>query len=160
MPVDTVANAIIVSGALLANTNETVVLHVGTSDKNPVTWKTCKSAVTSYWRASPPENRISKIRFRMYKNPKAFEAARFIKRKLPFGIYLKYAQLTGNSATLQRAMRLQKLIQREEAIAISFSHFTSHEWIFENRVTFDLYRRLSKPEKEAFEMDVTKLNWK
>lgn len=53
----------------------------------------------------------------MYKSPAVYNTVRFFKRKLPAFIYQKYAQLFGSPKMQKMAKRIEKLLQREEAIA-------------------------------------------
>lgn len=70
---DFVVNAIIVAGYSFAGSVKTNVMHVGTSDRNPVTWKFSREVVMNYWKSHPPSRKVAKAKFRMFKNYKAFK---------------------------------------------------------------------------------------
>jgi glycerone phosphate O-acyltransferase/fatty acyl-CoA reductase len=159
IPVDFVCNACIVAGYYYSTRDEVGVVHVGTSARNPVTWRTCRDVIVPYWNKYPPEKKISKCNFRMYKNKTAFEALRIVKRKIPAYLFLQYAKYI-NPSHLKTATRIQKLLQREEMISESFSHFTNNEWIFASEKLMEMAKSLAKAEKSEFELDVTRINWK
>ena len=60
-----------------ANKLNTPILHVGSSDKNPVTIRKCTDAIMAYWRAHPPEKKLGRANFIMYNNMKVYNTVRF-----------------------------------------------------------------------------------
>ena len=70
IPVDFVADWIIVSGACYANRNDLHVIHCASSSKHPVTWKTSQECIVKYWKQSPPEKTVGECVFSLIENPK------------------------------------------------------------------------------------------
>jgi len=116
--VDYVVNAIIASGCFYANSTKTNIMHVGTSDRNPVTWLFSRDVVLNYWRTNPPSRKVGYPNFTMFKHYKAFRAMQFFKRKLPVYLYSGFAKLTMNTGRIKTAASLKKLIERENNIAM------------------------------------------
>jgi glycerone phosphate O-acyltransferase/fatty acyl-CoA reductase len=160
IPVDYVSNAVIVAAARFVNCPEVVVIHCGTSALNPVTWGQCADVIVNFWNKSSLEKRFSRSKFTMTKSKRTYNALRLITRKIPSSIYLKYAQLTRNAGTMKQAMSLKKLLDREELIATTFSHFTMNEWIYSCNILPQLSKSMSKEDRSTFELDVTKVNWR
>lgn len=57
IPVDYVANAAIIAAAANANKNQLKVMHVGSSDLNPVNWDLTEPACTKYWALFPAQKK-------------------------------------------------------------------------------------------------------
>lgn len=55
IPVDIVANLIVVVSALMAEKEGLHVFHSATSCRNPTTFKFSRDMVELYWNANPPE---------------------------------------------------------------------------------------------------------
>ncbi len=60
IPVDIVVANIIVATAFNLRKNGLPVYHVGSSDRNPITWGTTKDFVQQYWNSNPSTSRVSK----------------------------------------------------------------------------------------------------
>mmetsp|Transcript_6857 Transcript_6857/g.12463 ORF Transcript_6857/g.12463 Transcript_6857/m.12463 type:complete len:1134 (-) Transcript_6857:48-3449(-) len=160
IPVDFVANSIIVAAARFAHRQDVPVLHCGTSAINPVTWRFCGEIVTFFWNKFPPEKRFAKTKFTMIQSERKYRVLRLLTRKLPAYCFLKFAELTRNPGKVKTALRLQKLLGREELIARTFSHFTVNEWIYSSEVLPALSKSMSKDDRSVFDIDVSKIDWR
>jgi hypothetical protein len=58
--VDLVVDNIIVATAFNAKKNGMPIYHVGSSDRNPVTWKKVQDIVTEFWNSNPSGSRIGR----------------------------------------------------------------------------------------------------
>lgn len=47
-----------------------------------------------------------------------------------------------------------------EEVGVMFRPFTKNEWIFANSKAYKVFRKLSEEEKERFNFDVTRVQWK
>ena len=52
------------------------------------------------------------------------------------------------------------MISRGDSIGEVFTHFTTHEWIFESEKVKKLLNLLNEEEKEMYYIDVTRMDWK
>lgn len=60
VPVDTVVANIIVATAKNFNKDDLPIYHVGSSDRNPITWENVRQTVTTYWNNNPSSSRMGK----------------------------------------------------------------------------------------------------
>ena len=160
VPVDIVSNAVIVSAALFCRPHEPYIIHVGTSARNPIRWKTCKDILTVYWTKFPPEKAISKPSFVMTNSPMVFEAHRLIKRTIPAAALSTLARVVATPKNVKNAQRFQKLLGREQLITKTFAHFTCYEWIFASQNIVNLMKRLTPHETQKFDLDVSNMDWR
>ena len=59
--------------------------------------------------------------------------------------------------------QLREAIEKCGEIGDIFEHFTSHEWIFDNKVAMRLFfnnPQLTEQDRKTFNIDVTRINWK
>jgi hypothetical protein len=59
IPVDFVADYVIVGTAYWAGKGLLEVMHIGSSLRNPVTWKLSKDCVLEYWNQNVPKLKVS-----------------------------------------------------------------------------------------------------
>jgi len=80
-------------------------------------------------------------------------AAYHVTQSLPFG-----------AKKLKSDMKqLREAIEKCGEIGDIFEHFTSHEWIFDNKVAMRLFfnnPQLTEQDRKTFNIDVTRINWK
>lgn len=62
IPVDTVVNNIIVSTAKNFHKDALTIYHVGSSDRNPITWEDMKRSVVKYWNNNLSSSRMGKAK--------------------------------------------------------------------------------------------------
>lgn len=60
VPVDVVVANIIVSSAQNAYSHSLTIYHVGSSDRNPLTWGATKDIIEDFWNANPSQSGLSK----------------------------------------------------------------------------------------------------
>ncbi len=60
IPVDVVSANIIVATARNLRKNGMPIYHVGSSDRNPVTWAKVRDSVCEFWNSNPSISRVNK----------------------------------------------------------------------------------------------------
>lgn len=160
VPVDIVSNAVIVSAALFCKSGQPNVVHIGTSARNPIRWKTSAEIVKAYWTKFPPEKAISRVGFIMTNSQGFYNAYRFFKRTLPGHALNLLARVNSTPNNVKNAQRFKKLIEREFLISKSFSHFTCFEWIFASQNIDHLQKTLDRNGAIKFELDVSSMDWR
>jgi hypothetical protein len=60
IPVDVVTANIIVATAFNLKKNGLPIYHVGSSDRNPITWKKARDIVTEFWNSNPSSSQVAK----------------------------------------------------------------------------------------------------
>lgn len=60
IPVDVVVANIIVATAFNIRKNGMPIYHVGSSDRNPITWGKTRDVVTEFWNSNPSISRVAK----------------------------------------------------------------------------------------------------
>ena len=94
IPVDIVANYIIVATAMnLGNTN-LPIYHIGSSDRNPLSWGEINDQISIYWNGVRSASKISKSGALLSTIPWKLNAAR-LKQRLPSEVYLRLSTLLG-----------------------------------------------------------------
>ena len=130
IPVDFVADEIIVGSAYMARKGQIEVFHIGTSLRNPVTWRTARECVVEYWNENVPKLRVSKCSVQtrpsvLYYN--LYNAARAV----PALMYRGLANITQNEKMKKDASRWLKVLEKAHMINEIFKHFNNNEWIFD-----------------------------
>ncbi len=82
IPVDVVANNIIVVSAHNFRQTNLAVYHVGSSDRNPLTWGEIGEQVSAFWNSSKTASKISKSHLTMTTSPWKLSASQ-LKQRLP-----------------------------------------------------------------------------
>jgi hypothetical protein len=82
-------------------------------------------------------------------------AAYHVTKSIPFGA----KKLKSDMAQLKEA------IEKCGEIGDLFEHFTSHEWIFDNKLAMRLFFNspttvINEQDRKTFNIDVTRINWK
>lgn len=160
IPVDCVVNCVIVSAALLCKKGKMPVIHIGTSARNPVVWKTCNEIVSSCWNRYPSEKAISKCELYMTENMNKYKAVRLLRRQLPGMLLNTVAKVSGIPSLIKNSQKIMKLLQREAMISGVFSHFTMFEWIFESQHASEMLKIMSPKDLVTFDFDITALDWR
>lgn len=158
IPVDMVADAIIVAAACFAQSPKLNIIHSASSTKHPVKWRVARDAIVPYFNQNQPEKRVSRSRFTMIKSEKMLKLTQY-SRRIPL-YALKGAAKVLNSPDLQKKAGLLKMVvTRSESVAVSFKHFTMNEWFFSVDNTTEMQRFCSPEELEIFSLDITKVDW-
>lgn len=82
VPVDMVADSILVAAAFEANKPKLEVYNICSSARNPMTWKVSKECVLKYWNTNPTRTRISSARVKFHKNYHLYQLSNRA-RKIP-----------------------------------------------------------------------------
>lgn len=161
IPVDCVVNCVIVAAALACGKQEKMpIIHIGTSARNPVTWRTCNGIISGFWNRYPSEKAMARCSFTLTDSVFIYKTLRFFKRQLPTMIVNTAAKVSGVPSLIKKSHQIQKLLRREVMISESFSHFTMHEWIFESQQAIDLHKHMSPYEQQIFGLDISDLDWR
>ena len=160
IPVDTVVNCAIVAAALACHRSGKIqVVHVGSSARNPVVWKTCKEVISRYWNRYPSEKAMARCDFTLTDNLLVYRSLRLFKRQLPAMLLSAVAKVSGVPSLVKGSQKITKLLNREVMISETFSHFTMHEWVFESQQVVDFMKIMSPREQAKFDLDISKLDW-
>ena len=130
IPVDFVADHVIVSGALLANSGKFEVLHIGSSARNPVTMGLCEQCVNEYWNQNVPKLKVSKCNVTLQKSELQYNVLSMT-RAVPALAFRGVAKILRNPKMKKDSQRWMKLLEKAHLISETFSHFNCHEWIFD-----------------------------
>ncbi|CAK65858.1 unnamed protein product (macronuclear) [Paramecium tetraurelia] len=159
VPVDYVSDFILTAGAYQNGRKEVSVYHCCSSAKNPMTWALAKEVNAQFWTKSPSSQQFSKPNLTFYKNERLYKLMTKIKNT-PALMYYQIANRIGNKEMKIQAKRLKKIIERAESINETFKPFVINEWIFESSKSNLLVEFLSESEKQNFNVDIEKLNWR
>ena len=97
IPVDIVVANIIVASAFNMNQKEKLnIYHVGSSDRNPITWKECEKITIDYWKRNISQSRMSEPTAFMTNNKINFGLNR-LRKRLPVYLYAKVAPFMGKN---------------------------------------------------------------
>lgn len=94
VPVDLVVANIIVATAFNMNKNGMPIYHVGSSDRNPVTWKKAQEVVTQFWNSNPSGSRVGKSEVLFHENS-ALIRLNQLRRRIPVLLYHKISPYLG-----------------------------------------------------------------
>lgn len=125
---DVVVATIIVASAYNFNNLSLPIYHVGSSDRNPLTWGEIQQEVCSFWNTHIPQSQISRAEVLISENQRLHDLRRW-KRSVPLEIYRRLGPLLGKQAQ-KNAQRMQKTMTRGQEIAKIFEFFVRNEWIY------------------------------
>lgn len=125
---DVVVANIIVASAFNAKSKDLSVYHVGSSDRNPVAWKTVRSVVQDFWNTNVSQSRLSKSNLMVSQNKYMVQMNQMI-RSVPIWMYSKASPYMGNQH-VKNAQRLVKAEERASEIKKIFHFFVVGEWIY------------------------------
>ena len=160
VPVDIVSNAVIVCGALFCRPQQPMVIHVGSSARNPVQWKTCNDVINAYWKKSPADKRIRSPGYIMTDSQVVYHTYRLFKRSLPALALTGLSKISATKKNVKNAQLYKKLINREVMISDIFVFFTFNEWIFASQNIEFLIKQLNPEERDRFEIDIASMDWR
>lgn len=106
IPVDVVVANIIVATATNLRKNGLPIYHVGSSDRNPITWAKARQVVTQFWNSNPSISRVSKSDLVYNQNDNLIKFHQ-LRRRLPIWLYSKAAPYMGK----QHLKNSQKMIK-------------------------------------------------
>ena len=161
IPVDVVANCAILAAAFSCKKQGKIqVIHVGTSARNPVVWKTCNEVISSYWNRFPSEKAVARCGFTLTDNWAMYRTLRLLKREIPAMAFRTVARVSRVPRLVKGSEKIRKLVKREAMISETFSHFTLHEWVFESQRVVDIMKILTPMEQAQFDIDISRLDWR
>jgi hypothetical protein len=82
VPVDIVVATIIVASAYNVGNKSLSIYHVGSSDRNPLTWGEIKEEVCSFWNTNVSQSRLTKAGVIITENETRLQLVR-LQRKIP-----------------------------------------------------------------------------
>jgi hypothetical protein len=106
IPVDIVVANIIVATAYNFRTQVFNIYHVGSSDRNPLTWGEIQEGIEGYWNTNISQSKVRKAKAYFGDNAWSLKMHKW-KRKLPVWIYEKSAPIMGK----QHVKNVQKMIK-------------------------------------------------
>jgi hypothetical protein len=80
--VDVVVATIIVASAFNFRTKSLPIYHVGSSDRNPLTWGEMKEEVCNFWNTNVSQSRLTKAKLVITENETRLKLGR-MQRKIP-----------------------------------------------------------------------------
>eukprot|EP00750_Incisomonas_marina_P014133 INCI17608.4.p1 GENE.INCI17608.4~~INCI17608.4.p1 ORF type:complete len:1235 (+),score=194.75 INCI17608.4:93-3707(+) len=144
VPVDTVVNYILVSALSVANTNSFQIVHAATSsNKNFLRWRLACTHVADYFRQAKPKVQLRAPSFKLIGNAQQFEAEWILRYQLPSYILKQFSKIVGSPKLLEQAAKVDRAVAQCQMVVQLFTHFTSHEWIFQSEVLPDWLKRNS-----------------
>ena len=88
------------------NNKDLTIYHVGSSDRNPVTWAELEPINQKYWNSNVSINRLKKANAFLSVN-KAVIGLHRLKHRVPLALYSKIAPYLGNQH-VKKAERMSK----------------------------------------------------
>jgi alcohol-forming fatty acyl-CoA reductase len=132
IPVDIVVANIIVAAAFNMKQNKKLnIYHVGSSDRNPITWKECETITVDYWKSNISQSRLAEPTVFMTNNPLHIKINR-LRKRFPVWMYAKVAPYMGKNH-VKKVHRVLNGFQRADEIQSFFTFFMTNEWIYESR---------------------------
>jgi hypothetical protein len=112
VPVDVVVATIIVASAYNFRNQSLPIYHVGSSDRNPLTWGEMKTEVCDFWNNNISRSKLSKAEIYVSENETMLNFRKW-RRKIPIEIYRRMGPLLGKQAQ-KNAQRMTKTMERGE----------------------------------------------
>jgi len=108
--VDVVVATIIVATAFNFGTQSLPIYHVGSSDRNPLTWGEMRTVVCDFWNENVSHTKLSKAGCFVTENETLLKLHK-MKRSIPIWIYQRLGFLMDNQAK-KNAQRMIKTVAR------------------------------------------------
>ena len=155
-----VVNTIIAASVYCAdNPKELKVFNAGSSYSNPVTWKAVRSLMVSYYRTHPTKRTVFTPDFFVTDNYFLYELFFTLGYRVPLTLNKIVSIATGNQKMKELSRKGDKMVDLIYKIAIQFTHFVRHSWVFTSKNTELLFTLLPEEEKKSFCFDAKKINW-
>ena len=123
IPVDLVVNTVICAAALYCKPWSPLIVHSGSSSRNPIIWHSTMKIFVSAWHKFPLKKTISKPSLTITSNKMRIASHHLFKRTIPLTLLQKTAKITGSPAIKEKATLFKKVIDKEQAIGSSLQHF-------------------------------------
>ena len=88
------------------------IYHVGSSDRNPVTWAKVRDSICEFWNSNPSISRISKAGI-VYSENQHLIRFNELRRRIPVVMYSNVAPLMGKQHA-KNAEKMKKTYERGE----------------------------------------------
>lgn len=160
IPVDLVANTVICAAALYCKPNSPLIVHVGSSSRNPVTWQTCKKVVTATWLKFPPEKAVSGPNVQLTGSIPAYQTYVTVTKRIPLFFTYTIGKVFGNQAMVKDSLRTVQALKRDALLIKALSPFALTEWIFSTQNVQELLKMMTPDEVSRFELDPAVIDWK
>lgn len=159
VPVDFVADEMIVGAAAFANKRRFTIVHTTSSQRNPLRGGDGFNIVMSYWRAHPPAKRVGPCSVYPIKDPRIYKVAELM-QSLPTTAYYKVAHTLGNNTMRKKADKLNKIMIRTKTVSSLFKHFATKEWVYETKTVDEMISFCTPEENREFFLDIAEVDWK
>ena len=114
VPVDFVANAILMGTAVKANKKGTIVLQGASGAVNPLNLHTYFDSLIEYLKTQPYDNQWFVPSMLMTNNKKYYEWYKYINNTVPMQIYGVMGKMTGSTYYHKEAMKIGKAMYRSD----------------------------------------------
>nr|CDJ80131.1 Male sterility domain containing protein [Haemonchus contortus] len=155
IPVDIVANMIIVAAAHRATTTyETIpVMHCASGDLNALKWEKVVNFLEQFYHEYPMEQCFAIPSTRFHSSRKMFELNYYIKHHIPA------STLDFINGLLGRKKRNVRLYARVWRMIEALHYFTTHGWTFQTKNLPKLWDSMTTHDQQLFNFDVRQLDW-
>lgn len=110
VPVDVVVATIIVAAAYNFGNRSLPIYHVGSSDRNPLTWGEIRDEMQTFWTENACKSQVAKPGLLISTNPLVLGVRR-LQRNIPVEAYRRLSPLLGKQAQ-RNAQRMVKVLER------------------------------------------------
>lgn len=152
IPVDFVANSIILCAYHYSESKELNVLQCGSSSLNPIQWRIAQYSMLWYYNTHTPKQSFFKPRFKFCKTKLEYDFLFYIKYTLP--IHAMYLFLG------EKKLKMLKILEKKSyQIANAFGPFTSNDCIFDTNHLEGIQKILPEEDNDTFFTDVKMIEW-
>ncbi|TNV85444.1 hypothetical protein FGO68_gene11996 [Halteria grandinella] len=161
VPVDYVSNAIIVGTALEANKPGLSVCHSSTSHSNPITWGEFMKYGFDYFVTQPMSQQLFRPRLTFIQDQRFSNLLFYLRSTLPVLAMEKVSKIPGltSPAFKKNIAQLKMVYSKLGEMTMLFEHFTSNQWIYENKKIFEYDAKLSAEERQIFYINPREFDW-
>ncbi|ETN87152.1 hypothetical protein NECAME_00011, partial [Necator americanus] len=155
IPVDIVANMIIVAAAHRANTiyDEIPVMHCASGDLNPLKWEKVVNFLEQFYNEYPMQECFAIPSTRFHSSRRMFELNYYLKHHIPASTVDFISGLIGRKS---KNVRLYAKVWR---MVEALHYFTTHGWTFRSKNLPKLWESLHVEDQQEFNFDIRQLNW-
>lgn len=129
----------------------------------PLTWRVCRESVCEYYLRYPAPRTIDRPHVAMIESRAAFEAAFFLRRKLPFLALQTAAKVPGLMSEKQRGLvaKYARVLHRVTDLNFQFRPFTTVEWRYDSKNSYKyLDDGMDSKTRFAFSTDLYDIDWR
>ena len=167
IPVDVVANATLSVLPDLHEAKDVKIYHVATGSRNPLRLGAMFDYVYEYYRDNPEVDRqgrpIPVQRWR-FPSPRAFRRGLKVRYQLPLWVgrwLLEHLPATHRTSRWSRRLtRIEATIERVLSLSEIYGPYTSLNCLFETANIQQVYDGLADDDKNRFNTDVSRIDWR